>query len=181
MRLSGIMVYFYEFKKNMMGRKMRRLFVFVFIALFAHNVAFSADVDFAKELESINELAKDDFEGFLLGLNNSFGVKKSKIKKMMAEHKMKPSDVFMALKLSSVTERLLDEVIKSFRENRGKGCGVHADSGHPRDPAPGIGHVDRCLLVPGVDETEALVYHQVQQWQDVITSQGKNVGDTLQF
>ncbi len=105
---------------------MRRLFVFVFIGLFAHNVAFSMDVDFAKELESINELAKDDFEGFLLGLNNSFGVKKSKIKKMMAEHKMKPSDVFMALKLSSVTERLLDEVIKSFRENRGKGWGVIA-------------------------------------------------------
>jgi hypothetical protein len=60
-------------------------------------------------------------------------------------------------------------------------CSVHADAGQPRDPAPGIGHVHGCLLVPGVDETEALIYHLVQQGQDVITSQGKNVGDALHF
>ena len=57
--------------------------------------------------------------------------------------------------------------------------GVHADAGPPCYPPPGVGHVDGCLLVTGVQEAEVHVVQDVQGGQDVVAGQGEDVGDPL--
>ena len=61
---------------------------------------------------------------------------------------------------------------QSVGETRG---GVHRDTGLPSQTPPGIGHVDRGLLVSGIDEAEIHVGHDVQYRQDVIAGNRENI------
>ncbi len=49
------------------------------------------------------------------------------------------------------------------------------------DAAPRVGHVHRRLLMSGIDEPEILVYHHVQQGQNVIPRQREDIRDAFQF
>ena len=49
----------------------------------------------------------------------------------------------------------------------------------PGDAPPGVGHVDGGLLVPGVDELEALVGQDVHRRQDVVAGQGEDLFHAL--
>ena len=51
----------------------------------------------------------------------------------------------------------------------------HADSWLFGDPAPGIRHVNGRLLVARIDDAEILIDHCVEQWQDMIARQAKDI------
>ena len=59
--------------------------------------------------------------------------------------------------------------------------GVHTNAGLLRDSIPGVRHVDRRLLVTRIDDAEILIRHYVQDRQDVIASQRKNIFNAFEF
>ena len=58
---------------------------------------------------------------------------------------------------------------------------VHANTGLLGDPAPGVRHVHRGLLVAGIDNAEILIRHHVQNRQDMIAGQAENIFHALEL
>lgn len=107
------------------------LFLFSGVELFAGDTgilynALTGDKGLDLSLEKLNSTAKGNLDGFISDLNKSYGVAKEKIESLIRTDKMEPADVYMAAKVSQATDEPIDDVVKKFKANKGKGWGVVA-------------------------------------------------------
>jgi hypothetical protein len=58
---------------------------------------------------------------------------------------------------------------------------VHANAGLFGYATPGIGHVNRGLLMTGVDDAKVLIRHYVQHRQDMIAGQTEDIFHALEL
>ena len=61
------------------------------------------------------------------------------------------------------------------------GSRIHANTRRLGDPAPGIRHMYRRLLMAGVDDAEVLVRHHVKGRQNMITGQAENIAHAFEL
>ena len=84
----------------------------------------SAELD--ADLGIINADANLDFGAFKTNLALSYDVSESKIDYLHASVEMEPADIYLALEISELSGKSIDQVIEIYQVNRDKGWGVIA-------------------------------------------------------
>ena len=84
----------------------------------------SAELD--KDLNKINADAKLDFGAFKTTLALSYDISDIKIDYLSISVKMEPAEVYLALELSKLSGRSIDQVVEVYEVNRDKGWGFMA-------------------------------------------------------
>jgi hypothetical protein len=84
----------------------------------------SAELD--ADLGKINADANLDFGAFKTNLTLSYDVSENKIDYLRVSVKMEPAEIYLALELSELSGRSIDQVIEIYQVNRDKGWGVIA-------------------------------------------------------
>jgi hypothetical protein len=88
--------------------------------------AFTAQIGSAEldiTLDQINLQAKADLGAYTAELSLSFNLQAKTITTMLNEVKMEPVEVYLTAELASLSKKPIDEVIKVYQANRGKGWG----------------------------------------------------------
>lgn len=88
--------------------------------------ADSGSVELDVSLGRLNTEAKADMGGFVRRLSVSYGVPEKSVHLLIKKDGMQPADVYMAVRLSRMSGRPLDHVVREHRANRGRGWGVLA-------------------------------------------------------
>lgn len=86
----------------------------------------SGTVELDVSLGRLNTEAKTDMGGFVRRLSVSYGVPEKSVHLLITKEGMQPADVYMAIRLSRMSGRPLDHVVREHRANRGRGWGVIA-------------------------------------------------------
>lgn len=88
--------------------------------------AKSGDTEFDLALSEMNAKARLSWSSFSAELAVSHGISNEKLNDMRDNVKMEPADIYMALKISVVSGKPLDDVIKVYKSNKDKGWGFIA-------------------------------------------------------
>ena len=83
----------------------------------------SAELD--KELNDINNSAKSDLSKYKSDLGNLFHVGVSEVEKVLSAV-TEPAEAHLAFKISQITSKPVDQVLKSYSVNKDKGWGAIA-------------------------------------------------------
>lgn len=108
---------------------MSKLFVAAFVILsfsISAQISFntgSAELD--SELNDINNTAKSDMNSYKNRLGDLFNVGMNEIEKVL-DKVTEPADAHLIFKVGSVTDKPVDDVLKSYSANRDKGWGAIA-------------------------------------------------------
>lgn len=108
---------------------MRTKFMFFAILAFvltANAFAQSGGLQIDTDLKSIDVEASADFGKFKAEMGTTYNVSEKKITELHASFAMSPSDIYMTLECGRLTGKPVDEVVKIYKANRGKGWGVIA-------------------------------------------------------
>ncbi len=140
--------------------------LFVFLSLFVLSLVsaqenfntgnYQLDID----LNEINTNAKVDLKKFCTELKTSFNISDEKLEYMQGDLKMAPVEMYFALEVSSVSKRPIDDVLKSYVNNKSRGWGYIAQQ---------VG------VKPGSDEFKTLVNNSNNQ-KDKIKENSSNKG-----
>ncbi len=103
---------------------LRNVVIIVVTLLLTTGAAAAGDFDLM--LKEINLEASTDIGGYKASLALEFGVSGNTVSLLLEKEKMKPGDVYMALRLSNMTGKPLDAVVGEFKRSKGKGWGVIA-------------------------------------------------------
>lgn len=102
----------------------------LFVSLLMSGVAFgqdfrSGDTEIDANLKIVNTEANKDLPSFKLELSKTFSLPLPKID-LCFNAGMSAGDTYFALELSNIARRPIEEVITSYKKNKGKGWGVIA-------------------------------------------------------
>src|SRR5688500_8734130 len=105
----------------------KKLVIFLFAVIVFNTVASAqyktGDTIFDKGLSIFEEDAKKDPNLFSKDMATTYKVPETTVK-TMTESGMKGGDIYMALETSKITKKPVDEVVKVYEANKGKGWGV---------------------------------------------------------
>ncbi|MFA5139407.1 MAG: hypothetical protein WC728_09260 [Elusimicrobiota bacterium] len=83
------------------------------------------DLDFGDLLKNLNVEAQADFGKFVGKLSAQFGHPAEKVEAVIKSVD-NPGDAYMALKIAETTKKPVDDVVKEYSANKGKGWGAIA-------------------------------------------------------
>jgi hypothetical protein len=86
----------------------------------------TGSVELDADLIKINADANLDFGAFRTNLSLSYDVSENKIDHLRVSVKMEPAEIYLALELSELSGRSIDQVIEIYQVNRDKGWGFIA-------------------------------------------------------
>jgi hypothetical protein len=89
-------------------------------------VTKTGDRNLDRSLIALNEKARGNMDYFISTLSIHYDVSQPKIQYLLDRANMLPSDVYMAVKIASVTKKPVDTVVETYDKNKGKGWGVIA-------------------------------------------------------
>jgi len=84
----------------------------------------TGDVELDKTLTEINEKAKANKDAFVNDVSAKFNLGRDKVTEMTKV--MEPADVYMAAQTAEVINKPVDDVVKTYEANKGKGWGETA-------------------------------------------------------
>ena len=109
---------------------MKRIFIsitlFTYLQVLLPQGSFntgSAELD--ADLYMINTNAKKDLATFKSDLSNGFGIEVTTMENMMGLG-MEPAEVYLSLEIASASRSSINNVVTSYRLNKGKGWGLVA-------------------------------------------------------
>ena len=88
--------------------------------------AKSGDSELDLTLSDMNTTASANFSVFKQDMAVSYNVTQQKIDYLKVTIKMFPADIYMTLEIGKITGKSIDEVVKVYQANKGKGWGVIA-------------------------------------------------------
>lgn len=101
------------------------LATFLIIAVSIAQVKYNTgSVEFDKDLGIINANAKLDLKTFKIDISTSHNLPIPKVEEMLQI--MEPAEVVLAADIAQVTQKPVDEVVTSYKKNKGNGWGVVA-------------------------------------------------------
>ena len=104
-------------------------FVFLlFIAVISNaQVLFNTgNAELDADLEKINVDAKLDFGAFKTDINLSYNISEKKIDYLSVSVKMEPGEIYLALELSKISGKPVDDVVEIYEVHKNKGWGYIA-------------------------------------------------------
>ncbi len=110
---------------------MRKPVIFVFLLFLAviSNAQIlynTGNAEFDIDLNKINVNAKLDFEAFKTDINLSYNISEKKIDYLSVSVKMEPAEIYLALELSKISGKPVDDVIEIYKVHKNKGWGYIA-------------------------------------------------------
>ena len=116
----------------------------------------SGDAELDADLNEINVSARLDFAAFKTDLRLSYDISENKIDYLSVSVRMEPAEIYLALELSLISGKPVDDVVEIYKINRDKGWGAIAKM---------IG------IKPGSDE-----FHKLKETAKNKGSKSKNKG-----
>ena len=110
---------------------MRKAVILILTLLFtiisnAQVLLNTGSVELDNDLNKINADARLDFGTFKTNLALSYNISDIKIDYLIVSVKMEPAEVYLALELSKLSGRSIDQVVEIYEVNRNKGWGIIA-------------------------------------------------------
>ena len=110
---------------------MRKAVILILALLFtiisnAQVLLNTGSVELDNDLNKINADARLDFGTFKTNLALSYNISDIKIDYLSVSVKMEPAEVYLALELSKLSGRSIDQVVEIYEVNRNKGWGIIA-------------------------------------------------------
>lgn len=110
---------------------MRKPVIFVFLLFLAvisnAQVSFNTgNAEFDTDLNKINVNAKLDFGAFKTDINLSYNISEKKIDYLSVSVKMEPAEIYLALELSKISGKPIDDVVEIYKVHKNKGWGYIA-------------------------------------------------------
>lgn len=106
--------------------------ILILAAIFAISTTSTAQIAFKSgnaemdaNLNTMNADAKLDLGKFKANLSLSYGVPKTKVDQVFSL-KVEPAEAFMIFEIGNITNKPIDDVVASYKKNKGKGWGVIA-------------------------------------------------------
>ena len=78
------------------------------------------------DLQYLNKAAQKNLKGFCNDLSYHYDAEAGVVDRLINKAGMAPADVYMAAKVRILSHRSWDEVLREYKENKGKGWGVIA-------------------------------------------------------
>lgn len=114
----------------------KTLIAFLFIVFCCAQLAYSGekivgntptgDAKLDRSLEALNKGAKENIRDFAQKLSRKYGISEETTDRLLKRVGMSPGDVYMTAKTSKISRRSVDDVVKEYQANQGKGWGVIA-------------------------------------------------------
>lgn len=110
---------------------MRKPVIFVFLLFLAvisnAQISFNTgNAEFDTDLNKINVNAKLDFGAFKTDLNLSYNISEKKIDYLSVSVKMEPAEIYLALELSKISGKPVDDVVEIYKVYKNNGWGYIA-------------------------------------------------------
>ena len=110
---------------------MRKPVIFVFLLFLAvisnAQISFNTgNLEFDTDLNKINVNANLDFGAFKTDLNLSYNISEKKIDYLSVSVKMEPAEIYLALELSKISGKPVDDVVEIYKVHKNKGWGYIA-------------------------------------------------------
>ena len=110
---------------------MRKPVIFVFLLFLAvisnAQISFNTgNAEFDADLNKINVNAKLDFGAFKTDLNLSYNISEKKVDYLSISVKMEPAEIYLALELSKISGKPVDDVVEIYKVHKNKGWGYIA-------------------------------------------------------
>jgi hypothetical protein len=86
----------------------------------------TGDAHLDGDLQYLNEAAQKNLKGFCNDLSYHYDTEAGVVERLINIAGMAPADVYMAAKVRILSHRSWDEVLREYKENKGKGWGVIA-------------------------------------------------------
>jgi hypothetical protein len=99
---------------------------FVALSFAGEEPITTGDLEFDENLKLLNNMAQSNLKGFCRDVSRYYGADAKTIDRLINKAGMAPADVYMAAKVRRLTLRSWDEVLRQYKENKGKGWGVIA-------------------------------------------------------
>lgn len=101
--------------------------LFLVTVNFSHaQIAFrTGDKGLDAELNILNTEAKRDLTKFKDEVSKEYSLSKEKIQALL-DKKMEPAEIILSGRIAKISKRPVDDVVKSYEKNKGKGWGVVA-------------------------------------------------------
>lgn len=101
--------------------------IFALISCFGFTQLFNTgSPELDANVSSINAQAQVDFSAFSAELSLEYGVSIKKINELHTSVKMNGGDIFLALEISKLSKKPLNDIISIYKANRDKGWGYIA-------------------------------------------------------
>ena len=109
-------------------KKVIILFLTVFLSVISNaQVSFNTgNAEFDSDLGKINADAKLDFGAFKTNLVLSYDISDKKIDHLSISVKMEPAEIYLALELTKLSGKSIDQVVEIYEVNKDKGWGFIA-------------------------------------------------------
>ena len=109
-------------------KKVIILFLTVFLSVISNaQVSFNTgNAEFDSDLGKINADAKLDFGEFKTNLALSYDISDKKIDHLSISVKMEPAEIYLALELTKLSGKSIDQVVEIYEVNKDKGWGFIA-------------------------------------------------------
>ncbi|MFC1515494.1 hypothetical protein ACFL7E_01900 [Thermodesulfobacteriota bacterium] len=114
----------------------RTLFIILFIVFCCFQIAYAeekivassptGDSELDKSLEVLNETAKSNVRDFSKKLSRKYNIPEETTDWLLKKVGMSPGDAYMTAKVSKASNQPVEEVVKEYEANKGKGWGVIA-------------------------------------------------------
>ena len=116
---------------------MKKVFIVILITVFCgSSLSFAGeeiisnsqtgDPQLDQDLKELNEQAKTNLKNFADQLGRHYGVPKETTDWLLKKVGMSPADAYMAAKVSKISKKPMENVVKEYEYNKGKGWGVIA-------------------------------------------------------
>ena len=86
----------------------------------------TGDSQLDEDLKELNEQAQKNLKDFADNLGRHYGVPKETTDWLLKKVGMSPADAYMAAKVSKVSKKPIENVVKEYEHNKGEGWGVIA-------------------------------------------------------
>jgi hypothetical protein len=86
----------------------------------------TGDTQLDGDLQYLNKAAQKNLKGFCNDLSYHYDAEVGVVDRLINKAGMAPADVYMAAKVRILSHRSWDEVLREYKENKGKGWGVIA-------------------------------------------------------
>jgi hypothetical protein len=86
----------------------------------------TGDKELDGSLQRLNEAVLKDVRGFAKDLTRYYHVPEATAEWLLEEAGLPPGDAYMAAKVSRITQRPVEDVVREYKKNQGKGWGVIA-------------------------------------------------------
>ncbi|MCB8964289.1 MAG: hypothetical protein H6536_04520 [Bacteroidales bacterium] len=104
------------------------IIILTVLLIFSANSIYpqSGGLELETDLKSIDIEANANFGKFRAELGTTYSISEKKITELHTRLNMKPSDIYMSLECSYLTGKPIDDVVKVYKANNGKGWGAIA-------------------------------------------------------